>query len=58
MSKSSIDDKLKKHLMAVVRYKRDEIVYDEFAYKRMQNAYRQWLKNIIKYGCPEPKIHK
>lgn len=47
----------RKHIEAIIKYKRipQEIVYDEFAYKRMQWCYKNWLKNLLKYGHPEPK---
>ncbi len=50
----------RKHVQAIIKYEKDppEIAYDEWAYKRMQNAYRTWLKNLLKYKHPEPKKRK
>lgn len=47
----------RKHIQSIIDYKRvpQEIVYDEFAYKRMQSCYKRWLRNLLKYGHPEPK---
>jgi O-methyltransferase involved in polyketide biosynthesis len=44
----------RQHIQAIIKYtkKPAEICYDEFAYKRMQSAYRRWLKNLLKYGHP------
>ncbi len=41
------------HIQAIMKYEREEIVYDEWAYRRMRTAYRDWLKNLLKYGHPD-----
>tara|TARA_Y100000310_G_scaffold311441_1_gene357721 strand:- start:94 stop:366 length:273 start_codon:yes stop_codon:yes gene_type:complete len=37
----------KKALRAIRDYNRSEIVYDEFAYERMQEAYREAARNVL-----------
>jgi hypothetical protein len=44
----------KAHINAIIKYDRKEFVYDEWAYKRLQSAYRDWLKNLLKHGHPDP----
>ena len=46
----------RKHIEAIIKYERipQEFVFDEWAYRRMQTCYRNWLRNILKYGHPEP----
>jgi len=46
---------IRQRIQQVIDYKPREVVLNEFAYRRMVNAYRDWLKEILEQDTEENK---